>query len=77
VEPALTPVASRARITATVTVAVIVNEKGEVYEARVRKGHPLLDRSALSAVLQWKFEPMVVDGAPRAFVATIDLYFHP
>ncbi len=42
VEPEVTALASRARITATVTVVVVVNEKGDVYEARVRRGHPLL-----------------------------------
>ena len=77
VEPEMTLRASRARITATVSVVVIVNEKGDVYEARIRKGHPLLNQSAVNAVLQWKFEPLFVDGAPRAFVTTVDLPFRP
>lgn len=74
-EAELTPAAKRARISATVTVAVVVNEKGEVYEARVKKGHPLLNQPALNAVLQWKFEPILVDGAPRAFATTVDFHF--
>jgi TonB family protein len=77
VEPEITAIASRARLTATVSFVVVVNEKGEVYEVKIRIGHPLLNQSAVNAVLQWKFEPLFVDGAPRAFMTTVDLHFKP
>jgi TonB family protein len=77
VEPQIATRALRARLTTTVRVAVVVNEKGDVYEARIRNGHPLLDVSVLNAVIQWKFKPLSVEGEPRAFVTTIDLYLKP
>jgi TonB family protein len=67
--------AKRAKLSGTVQVAVVVNEKGQVYEARVIMGHPLLHKPALDAVLLWKFEPVVVEETPRPFTTAVDFHF--
>jgi protein TonB len=53
----------------------VVNEKGEVYEAKLLTGHPWFQKPALDAVVQWKFKPMVMNGEPRPFVTTAALNF--
>jgi hypothetical protein len=56
-------------------VQVIVNEKGEVYEATALLGHPWFRQPALDAVVQRKFKPMLVNGEPKPFVTTVTLTF--
>jgi len=70
------PDAKLAKISGTVKVEAIVNEKGEVYEGRLLMGHPWFQKPGLDAVLQWKFQPMLVNGQPKPFVTTVDLPFH-
>ncbi len=68
--------AMRAKFSGTFKVRVLVNEKGEVYEARARSGPPLLIQPALDAAVQWKFKPMLVNGEPKPFFTTLILKYH-
>ena len=54
-------------IAGLVKVQVVVDARGRVQDARVTQGaHPLLDRAALDAVRQWRFQPAVRGGKPVA-----------
>ena len=69
------PEARWAKISGNIRVEVTVNERGDVYEARVLRSHPWFTEAALDAVLQWRFEPLMQNGEPKPFVTTVDLPF--
>lgn len=64
------------KVSGTIRVRVIVNEKGfpEIMEIveHLREG---LDANALSAVSQWRFEPGVRNGVAAASVVVVELKF--
>jgi len=62
--PEYPPLALQARIHGTVVVDAIIDEHGNVVQARAINGHPLLIAPALKAVLQWKYEPTSLNGQP-------------
>jgi protein TonB len=70
VKPRYTPEAMRARIEGNVEVETVIGVDGTVTSARVVRGHPMLNESALEAVRQWIFSPI-----PEPFTATIELTF--
>lgn len=58
-----------------VTLFVETDEEGKVKSVRVwQKAHPDLDRSALEALRQWTFDPIIEKGgpAPSSFFMTVD-----
>lgn len=65
------------KISGTIRVRVIVNEKGfpEIMEIveHLREG---LDTNALSAVSQWRFEPGLRNGVAAASVVVVELKFN-
>ena len=65
------------KVSGTIRVRVIVNEKGfpEIMEIveHLREG---LDANALSAVSQWRFEPGVRNGVAAASVVVVELKFN-
>jgi periplasmic protein TonB len=60
--------AKLAGIEGVVIVKYVVGEDGSVRDAKVLKGPPELSEACLTAVRTWRFQPMVVDGAPISFV---------
>lgn len=64
VEPVYPAEALNQNVQGDVLVQVLVGADGQVLEATVVSGHPLLTDAAVSAVKQWTFEPLRVDGAP-------------
>jgi protein TonB len=36
---------------------------------------PLLDQSAIDAVKQWVYEPMIINGKPRGVIFTLTVRF--
>jgi periplasmic protein TonB len=64
VNPVYPPLAQQARIRGTVVVDAVIDEHGNVVQARALTGHPLLIDAALKAVLQWKYEPTILNGQP-------------
>jgi TonB family protein len=64
-KPVYTEAARRARVTGTVIVEAVIDEQGNVTEARVLKGLPMgLDQAALDAIQAWKFKPATLQGRP-------------
>lgn len=63
-DPAYPEVAKTARATGTVTVQVVIDEKGKVISARAVSGHPLLRQAAVDAARQARFSPTKLSGTP-------------
>ena len=49
---------------------------GRVQEVKVLRGHPLFDEAALAAVRQWRYQPLLLNGIPMPFVATVTVQFN-
>jgi TonB family protein len=64
VQPPYPPIAKAARASGAVQVQVTISETGEVIEASVISGHPLLRDAALQAARQWLFKPTELSGVP-------------
>jgi len=62
VQPPYPPIAKAARASGAVQVQVLISETGEVIEANVISGHPLLRDAALQAARQWVFKPTELSG---------------
>jgi protein TonB len=60
---------------AVVVVKFEVTEAGTVANARVVKGHPLLDAVVLAAVRGWRFKPAMSQGKPVAYPKTVKIPF--
>src|SRR6185295_12287590 len=54
-EPAYPPLAKAARISGNVEVEVVIDQRGNVTDARAVSGHPLLKDAAVASARQWKF----------------------
>jgi hypothetical protein len=54
--PEYPPLAKAAKIQGLITVAVLINDKGNIIETCVSKGHPLLTDAAIKAALQFKYK---------------------
>ena len=67
--------ALRSRITGTVLVEILIDERGAVAHAEVRQSIPALDTAALRSVRRWSFEPALRDGRPIASYAEAPVTF--
>jgi protein TonB len=76
VEPEYPGLAVKAHIQGIVILEATVNENGDVTEIRIlRSANPLLDRAAESAVKQWRYSPVVLNGTRVPFILTVTLGF--
>jgi TonB family protein len=57
VAPTYPEIARRMAITGKVKLAVVIAANGNVKEAKVIGGHPILVNAAMDAVKRWKYEP--------------------
>lgn len=77
VNPQYPPLARQARISGVVVVDAIIDEHGNVVQAHALNGPPLLVPSALKAVLQWRYEPTVLNGEPVSVELEVQVHFAP
>jgi protein TonB len=75
VQPMYPPLARQTRISGTVRLHAIIGKDGSVQQLEVLSGHPLLVRSALDAVQQWRYQPTTLNGEPVEVDTTIDVIF--
>ena len=75
-EPRFPTLARQARLNGTVVIDAIIDEHGNVIEARVVSGHPLLIEAALEAVKERRYEPTILDGEPIAIDLSVQVTFH-
>lgn len=64
VAPSYPQTARSARIAGTVTVYLVVDEKGAVKEIQNTNGPDLLKEAAKNAAMRWRFQPTYVNGQP-------------
>ena len=74
--PEYPPLAHETHISGTVIVDAVIDERGNVVQARVVSGHPLLVAAALKAVLQWKYEPTSLNGQPVSVGLQVEVHFN-
>jgi periplasmic protein TonB len=75
VEPEYPAIAVKAKITGVVILEATVDEAGEVTDVAVLRSLPLLDKSAVNAVKQWRYQPLLLNGARYPFILTVTLTF--
>jgi len=70
------PAESRAKnVQGEVLLHATIDKEGNVSQVRVWSGDDMLAKSAVEAVRQWKYKPMLVDGVPREIDTTITVTF--
>jgi protein TonB len=75
IQPEYPVLARQTHVSGTVVVNAVIDEHGNVVGARAVSGHPLLIPAALKAVLQWKYEPTQLNGAPVAVQMEVTVHF--
>jgi protein TonB len=75
VDPVYPEEARKQGLEGDVIVEATVDEAGKVKEAIVLRGVDGLNQAALDAVKQWTYEPVVVDGKPKAVKFTVTIRF--
>ncbi|HTW58964.1 MAG TPA: energy transducer TonB [Terriglobales bacterium] len=62
VQPVYPPLARTARIQGAVVLAAVISKAGTISDLRVVSGHPMLVRSAIDAVSQWRYRPYILNN---------------
>lgn len=75
VAPSYPEDARQAGVQGTVVLNVSIDETGHPTAVEVIKGHELLREAARTAVRQWRWEPVRVDGKPLAVAGTVTVNF--
>ena len=75
VEPDYPAVAVVGKVSGTVILEATVNENGEVTDVNLLRSIVLLDRAAIKAVKQWRYQPLVLNGQPVPFILTVTVTF--
>ena len=75
VMPIYPPIAKTAHISGTVMLHAIIGKDGSVQDLTYMSGPPLLMKSALDAVKQWRYKPTLLNGEPVEVDTTISVVF--
>jgi protein TonB len=75
VQPIYPPLAVRTRTQGTVVLRAVIGTDGAVREVQVIAGHPLLIQAALDAVMQWRYQPTLLNGRPVEVETRITVIF--
>ena len=59
----------------TVELIATIGANGRVKSVKVTKGHPLLQKAAVDAVMQWQYKPTMLNGHPVETETSITLNF--
>lgn len=73
--PVYPDVALSARVAGIVILEVTLGTDGAVTEARVLRGVPMLNDSAIEAVKQWQYEQTLLNGTPVPVIMTVTVNF--
>jgi TonB family protein len=75
VAPVYPPLAKSAHLSGTVLLHCIIGTDGTVQELHYVSGPPLLMKSAMDAVRQWRYKPTVIDGTAVQVDTTVSVVF--
>jgi len=68
--------ARQARVEGVVILEATTDEYGRVKHVKVLRSIRLLDPAAIEAVKQWMYEPMIINGRPRAVIFRVTVTFN-
>jgi len=71
-QPAYPAAAKSIRLTGTVKVQVIIAKDGQIKDAKVLGGHPVLVDATLDALKKWKYAPAATETT-----SLLEFNFHP
>jgi protein TonB len=75
VQPAYPPIARLARVQGTVELRAIVSKAGTIENLIAVSGHPMLVKSAIEAVRQWRYRPYLLNNEPIELETEITVNF--
>ena len=75
VTPVYPEIAKTAHIQGTVVLHAIIGKDGTVTQLQFISGPPLLMRSAMDAVREWRYQPTLLNGDPVEVDTTISVVF--
>jgi len=74
-QPVYPPLARTARVEGQVVLAALISKDGTIENLRVLAGHPMLVRSAIAAVTQWRYRPYILNNEPVEVETQITVNF--
>jgi TonB family protein len=75
VQPIYPADAQAARVQGVIIIEATIDPLGNVVNARVLRGQPMLDQAAVDAVNQWQFEPTQLNNVPVPVIMTVTVNF--
>ncbi len=75
VAPEYPMLAQQGRVQGVVVLDAKVGPDGRVASVHVLQGNPLLTDAAVAAVRQWRYQPLLLNGMPTAFVLNVTVSF--
>jgi protein TonB len=75
VTPQYPPIAKTAHVSGTVILHAIIAKDGSIQELQYMSGPPLLMKSAMDAVREWRYKPTMLNGDPVEVDTTISVVF--
>lgn len=75
VEPEYPAIAVAAHIEGMVILDATVDSDGRVTDVRILRSRGFLDKVAIEAVKQWRYQPLTLNGQPTPFILTVTLNF--
>ena len=73
--PVYPPIAKSAHMQGTVVLHAIIDKDGSVQQLEYISGPPILMKSAMEAVRQWRYQPTLLNGEPVQVDTTISVVF--
>jgi protein TonB len=75
VDPIYPRIAVAAKVEGYVILEATIDETGVVRDAKVLRSVPLLDQSAIDAVMKWRYTPTRLNGQPVPILLTVTVVF--
>ncbi len=75
VQPFYPPIARQARVQGSVELRAIISKAGTIENMVVVGGHPMLVKSAIEAVRQWRYRPYLLNSEPIEVETEITVNF--
>jgi periplasmic protein TonB len=75
VQPAYPPLARQVSIQGAVELRAIIGKAGTIENLVVVSGHPMLVKSAIEAVRQWRYSPYLLNNDPIEVETEVTVIF--
>ena len=75
IDPIYPEIARQSKVEGVVILEATTDKFGRVQETKILRSIPELDQAAIDAVMQWVYEPFMIDGKPRGVIFTVTVVF--